>query len=104
FGMSKEKFGTTTPIYNKLFYNSRGQLAEIREGTYNATDNTWWNRGAIINHYSNNYGCWGASCNAPDNNGNLMKQEVYIPNDDNISGYSMWWQQYSYDSLNRLEW
>lgn len=32
-GMSKEKFGTDTAIYNKLFYNSRGQLAEIREGT-----------------------------------------------------------------------
>ena len=31
-GMSQEQLGTTTPIYNKLFYNSRGQLAEIREG------------------------------------------------------------------------
>jgi YD repeat-containing protein len=57
-GMVKERFGTDTAIYNKLFYNSRGQLAEIREGTYNATDGTWWNRGAIINHYSES--CWGA--------------------------------------------
>ena len=32
-GLSKEQFGTSTPIYNKLFYNSRGQLSEIREGT-----------------------------------------------------------------------
>ena len=32
-GMTKEKFGTDTALYNKLFYNSRGQLAEIREGT-----------------------------------------------------------------------
>src|SRR5262249_4085482 len=32
-GLTKEKFVTDTPIYNKLFYNSRGQLAEIREGT-----------------------------------------------------------------------
>src|SRR6185369_2513078 len=32
-GLVKEKFGTDTPVYNKLFYNSRGQLAEIREST-----------------------------------------------------------------------
>jgi RHS repeat-associated protein len=102
--LTLEQYGTTTPLYNKLFYNVRGQLAEIRVGTYNATDPTWWNRGAIINHYSNNYGCWGASCNAPDNNGNLMKQEVYIPNDENITTSTMHWQQYDYDKLNRINW
>src|SRR5712671_434342 len=31
-----------------------------------------------------------------------MKQEVYIPADDQISSYTMRWQQYSYDNLNRL--
>jgi len=98
--MSQEQFGTTTAVYNKLLYNVRGQLAEIRESTTGG--DTSWNRGAIINHYSNNYGCWGASCNAPDNNGNLMKQDVYIPANDQVSSYTMWWQQYSYDSLNRL--
>src|SRR5207245_5615456 len=30
--ITQEQFGTQTAIYNKLFYNSRGQLAEIREG------------------------------------------------------------------------
>src|SRR6266446_6204678 len=104
-GIAKEQFGTTTPIYNKQFYNSRGQLSEIREGTsYTGPSDTTWNRGAIINHYSNNYGCWGTSCNAPDNNDNLMKQEVYIPGDDQISSYTMRWQQYDYDSLNRINW
>ena len=73
----KEKFGTTTPIYNKLFYNSRGQLAEIRVSTsYTGPADTTWNRGAIINHYSEQ--CWGA-CSATssmsDNNGNLRKQD-----------------------------
>jgi len=49
------------------------------------------NRGAIINHYSNN--CWdmcggsNSTTAMTDNNGNLKKQEVYIPNDDQISGY-----------------
>lgn len=49
--MTKEQFGTTTPIYNKLFYNSRGQLSEIRNSTsYTGPTDTSWNRGAIINH------------------------------------------------------
>ncbi|MGI8835346.1 MAG: PA14 domain-containing protein [Pyrinomonadaceae bacterium] len=106
--MTNEKFGTDTPLYNKLFYNSRAQLAEIRVGTYNPADGWWWNRGAIINHYSE--GCWGScggsnsSTAMTDNNGNLRKQAVYLPNDDQISGYTMWWQQYNYDSLNRLDW
>jgi RHS repeat-associated protein len=104
--LTKEQFGTDTAIYNKLFYNSRGQLAEIRVGTYNASDNTWWNRGAIINHYSNN--CWGmcggSNSQTPmtDNNGNLRKQDVYIPGNDQISSYTMRWQEYAYDDLNRL--
>jgi hypothetical protein len=25
-GLVKEQFGTTTPVYNKLFYNSRGSI------------------------------------------------------------------------------
>jgi YD repeat-containing protein len=107
-GMTTEKFGTDTALYNKTFYNSRGQAAEIRVGTYNATDNIWWNRGAIINHYSDN--CWGScggsNSNTPmtDNNGNLKKQDVYIPNNDQITSYTTWWQQYNYDALNRLDW
>jgi RHS repeat-associated protein len=104
-GLVKEQFGTTTPIYNKLFYNSRGQLAEIRVSTsYTGPTDINWNRGAIINNYSNQ--CWGmcSGLSMTDNNGNLKKQEVYIPNDDQISGYTMRWQQYDYDSLNRLNW
>jgi RHS repeat-associated protein len=105
-GMTKEEFGTDTKLYNKSFYNSRGQLAEIRVSTsYTGSTDTTWNRGAIINHYSNGYGCWGATCNAPDNNGNLKKQDVYIPANDQLQNapYTMWYQQYDYDSLNRLQ-
>lgn len=32
-GLVKEELGTDTTIYNKLFYNVRGQLAEIRAST-----------------------------------------------------------------------
>jgi RHS repeat-associated protein len=99
--MTKEKFGTDTATYNKLFYNARSQLAEIRESTSSATD-TSWELGAIINHYSNQSGCWGASCNATDNNGNLQKQEVYIKR-PNSEDYDNFVQSYDYDSLNRLQ-
>jgi RHS repeat-associated protein len=106
FGMAKEEFGTTMPVYNKQFYNIRGQLAEIRAGTtYNDANDSSWNRGAIINHYSNGYGCWGASCSAADNNGNLMRQDHWIPKEDvpQPAVYDLVAQQFDYDSLNRLQ-
>ncbi len=98
-GLVKEQFGTTTPIYNKLFYNSRGQLAEIRESTsYTGPTDTTWDRGAIINNYSTlcTGVCSGSSMS--DNNGNLRKQEIHIPSQ------TMRWQEFDYDSLNRLNW
>jgi RHS repeat-associated protein len=102
-GMSQERFGTDTPVYNKRFYNSRGQLAEIRVSTYSITSvtPTDWNRGAIINHYSLTAGTWGATGGGPDNNGNLRKQEVYIPAGGQIPSLNAI-QAYSYDALNRL--
>jgi|GEM_PF-390263 len=96
--LKQEQYGTTTPIYNKLFYNSRGQLSEIREST--TPNDTSWNRGAIINQYS--FQCWGAACSGTDNNGNLKKQEVYVPDNDQVTTYKSWFDQYDYDSLNRL--
>jgi RHS repeat-associated protein len=95
----KEQLGTTTPVYNKIFYNSRGQLAEIRASTsYTGPTDTTWDRGAIINSYSNS--CTGvcSGSNMSDNNGNVLKQQIYIPSQ------TMRWQQYDYDSLNRLNW
>lgn len=98
--LAQEKFGTDTPVYNKLFYNSRGQLSEIREST--SPNNTSWNRGAIINHYSNQ--CWGmcAGQSMTDNNGNLKRQDIYIPNNDQVTSYATWADSFAYDDLNRL--
>ena len=108
-GMSKEQFGTATPIFNKLFYNVRGQLAEIREGTsYTGPSDTGWQRGAIINFYDT---CWGmcggqnSTTQMPNNNGNLKTQAIFVPNDD-AAGYedraSTFVQGFDYDALNRL--
>jgi YD repeat-containing protein len=96
-GLVKEQFGTATPIYNKLFYNSRGQLAEIRASTsYTGPTDYTADRGAIVNNYSNN--CTGicSGSSMADNNGNLQKQEIHIPSQ------TMRYQVYDYDSLNRL--
>ncbi|HKR60174.1 MAG TPA: hypothetical protein VJS64_10615, partial [Pyrinomonadaceae bacterium] len=101
-GLKHEQFGTDTPIFNRSIYNSRGQLAEIRvstSATYPAL--TDWNRGAILNQYSDQ--CDGPGCNGTDNNGNLKRQEVFIPHDDQINVYTNWLEQYDYDSLNRLQ-
>ncbi|MGH9872943.1 MAG: RHS repeat-associated core domain-containing protein [Pyrinomonadaceae bacterium] len=97
-GLSQEQFGTAIPIYNKLFYNVRGQLAEIREGT--TPNNTDFERGAIINFYS---GCWGmcAGQPMPDNNGNLKRQEHWVK-DQNGTVVAINTQAFEYDSLNRL--
>jgi RHS repeat-associated protein len=104
--MQKEQFGTDTPVYNKLFYNSRGQLAEIRESTsYTGSTDVSWNRGAIINHYSDQ--CWGlcSGQGMSDNNGNLRKQDNYIPDNDALptTNFQTYTQSYGYDSLNRLQ-
>jgi RHS repeat-associated protein len=96
--MTQEQFGTTTPVFNKHLYNSRGQLAEIRESTTGG--DTSWNRGAVINQYSNHG--WGAGSDGSDNNGNLQRQEIYVPNNDQVSSWVSWYQAYGYDNLNRL--
>ena len=97
--ITQELFGTTTPVYNKRAYNSRHQLAEIRAST--TGDDPSWNRGKILNQFS--LQCSGASCNATDNNGNVRKQEVFIPTNEQATTSVTWYQQYDYDTLNRLE-
>ena len=87
--MVKEQFGTNTAIYNKLFYNSRGQLTDIRTSTsYTGPTDTDANRGGVVNYYS--------GTTPSDNNGNLRKQEILVP------GQPTRVQEYEYDSLNRL--
>ena len=103
-GMSQEQLGTTTPIFNKWIYNSRGQLAEIREGL--TPFNTTWERGAIINYFSNNCAgsCGGSGSLAAmtDNNGNLKKQQHWIP-DANGVVTAVFTHIFDYDDLNRLQ-
>ena len=101
----QERFGTGTPLYHKLHYNSRGQLFDIRLSTVAwATDQWNWNRGALVNYYSSNYAWEGATSTtpSPDNNSNLRRQEHWVPADDQISSHAFTQQTYEYDALNRL--
>jgi RHS repeat-associated protein len=81
--LTQEQFGTTTPIYNKLNYNTRGQLVAVLAST--SGDDATFDRGKIANDYG-----------TTDNNGNLKQQTVYI------TSQTYWNQRYGYDSLNRL--
>lgn len=99
-GISRERFGTDTPLYHKERRNVRGQTYDMRLSTMNDVEN--WNRGAIVNYYS--FQPYGFGTSGPDNNGNLLVQQYWIPNDDAISGASFMQQNYGYDSLNRIDW
>ncbi|HEV7747251.1 MAG TPA: DUF4214 domain-containing protein [Pyrinomonadaceae bacterium] len=103
-GLEQEQYGTQTSLYHKLHYNVRGQVYDIRLSTVPwSGDQGNWNRGALLNWYDSTTGFQYQNPNsALDNNGNATRQEIFIPNDDQISGYSWMRQNYSYDSLNRL--
>ena len=92
--IEEEKFGTETPLYHKQRFNQRGQLWDMRLSTVPfITEPENGDRGAIVNYYSNPFVMGGSSA---DNNGNLLRQEVYVPG----GGYFQ--DRFTYDSLNRL--
>ncbi|MGH9800157.1 MAG: RHS repeat-associated core domain-containing protein, partial [Blastocatellia bacterium] len=101
--VTKERFGTTTNLYHNQAYNNRLQLVENRLGT-SSTDPATWNRGALINYYSNQARTANNQwLNATDNNGNVTRAEHYVPTDDAISSYSIPFRDdYDYDALNRI--
>ncbi|HEX8131396.1 MAG TPA: hypothetical protein VF527_20015, partial [Pyrinomonadaceae bacterium] len=100
--MTREGFGTQTPLYHKRHYNSRGQLFDVRLAA--AADEWAWNRGALINYYDSGYH-WsntGGQDSGPDNNGNVTRAQSWVPGDDAVSTHTLFDNYYSYDSLNRI--
>ncbi len=107
-GLKEEQFGTQTPLYHKLHYNVRGQLNDIRLSTVAWASDQWnWNRGAILNYYATaDLACQTAACRAnsgPDNNGNLIQSQHWIPANEQMTAYNWTEGRYTYDSLNRLK-
>lgn len=106
-GMTEEQFGTQTALYHKLHYNVRGQLNDIRASTVPWQTDQWnWNRGAIVNYYATaDFSCQTNDCMAhsgSDNNGNVIRQQSWVPGNDSASTYTYTQDTFSYDSLNRL--
>lgn len=94
-GLQQEKFGTATPLYHKQRFNVRGQLWDVRlSSVAYAVDPANGDRGSIVNYYSGSFVQGGSGT---DNNGQLRRQENYIP------GSSFYQQTYEYDELNRLK-
>ncbi len=102
--MKEEKYGTLTPLYHKQHFNVRGQLYDVRLSTVAGQTDQWnGNRGAIVNWYDSTSGYPYQNPNSgTDNNGNLIRSEVFIPVDEQGSSYNFTRQAYSYDKLNRL--
>ena len=96
--LTQELFGTQTPLYHKLQYNIRGQLWDVRVAT-GADVNGSWNRGCLQFFYESTY-THGAS--GPDNNGNVLKTNHYVPLDEQSATWTIHDQFYIYDPLNRL--
>lgn len=96
--ITQELFGTATPLYHKLQYNIRSQLWDVRVST-GSDINGSWNRGGLQFFYD---GSLGYGTSGPDNNGNLLFSNTYIPMDDQANAWAIHRQSYSYDSLNRL--
>jgi RHS repeat-associated protein len=88
--VTRERLGTNAPVFNKLHYNIRGQLCDVRISNLN--DEWGGELGALVNHYStNNVPCGSGS----DNNGNVLMSQTIL------NSYYIE-DRYGYDSLNRL--
>jgi RHS repeat-associated protein len=97
--LQEEQFGTRIPLYHKLHYNLRGQLYDVRLSTLSLQANEFdWNRGCLAFYYGGYE--WGQS--GPNNNGNIVSQQHWVPADDSYSNYWYTTDSYNYDSLNRL--
>lgn len=98
-GWTREQFGTTVPLFNKRHYNNRLMLYDMRVSTVN--DDTNWNRGKIINYYSLSNPTEGGT--AADTNGDLYRQQHWVPTNDAIADYSYIQFDYTYDAQNRVK-
>jgi RHS repeat-associated protein len=96
--MTREQYGTATPIYHKLQYNSRGQMWDIRLSTGSDIGGTW-DRGALQLYYD---GALTEGGSGADNNGNVRMMKHFAPTDEASQVWAHLRQNYTYDSLNRL--
>lgn len=76
-----------------------GTRSDVRVSTQSLAQNELdWNRGAIVNYYGG--AAWGQS--STTNNGNLTKQQHWVPANESLTTYNYTEDSFTYDSLNRL--
>jgi RHS repeat-associated protein len=99
--VSREAYGTQTPLYLNMHYNNRLQMVDLRLGT-NAVDENDLSGGALTYYYGTNAKNSGNPlANSADNNGNVLRHVNTVP----LAGGSQVVPQmddYSYDALNRI--
>jgi hypothetical protein len=72
--LAKETYGTSTPLYLNLHYNSRQQMVDLRLGD-SLTDEWNLSRGALIFYYGTAArDQWNPFQPSSDNNGNVLRQ------------------------------
>lgn len=99
--MLREQFGTTTALYHNCHYNRRGQLYDVRLST-SSTDEWSWNRGALRMYFNSDYSDYNTTPTYANNNGNLYRQDHFVPDNDAALSWSMAVDYFGYDSLNRV--
>jgi RHS repeat-associated protein len=93
-----EQFGTQIALKHKRGFNVRGQMCEVGLGTPGTS-----NRGMLLFYYSQVNGYSGCG-SGPDNNGNVLLSQHWVPNNTQGGGWEKWFNQhYTYDSLNRID-
>jgi len=90
------------------------QPYDIRLGTDSSTaydgddPNVWqygaggWNRGALRLYYATSGGSYVIGSGGTNNNGNLLRQDHFVPSDDAVTSYALSNDAFSYDALNRV--
>jgi RHS repeat-associated protein len=103
--MLRERFneltGSSVQLYHNMHYNRRGQLFDVRLGT-SSTDEWTWNRGAIRVYFNSDHSDYSATPTYANNNGNLYRQEHFVPDNDAVSSWSLAVDYFNYDAINRV--
>ena len=113
--MMREKFDTVNGLYHHIKYNNRFQMVEASVGTGSdgsSTGTTVWDRGKLRFFYNSNAKTNNdTSLDGDDNNGNVLRQEHWVPtsvtNKPNSPSIVNFWavpmrDDYTYDAINRL--
>lgn len=102
--MTKERLGTGIPLYHHSKYNSRHQMVETSVGTSSSAVQTGaWDRGRLLFFYNTAAMTAGdPSVEGSGNNGNVLRQEHWVPTSVSNQYAVPMRDDYEYDPINRI--